>query len=66
MLEIEGAVSGGEIGDGMFQVKVGYACPYCSKQHRQVVRGAGTAVTGVELKSKCQRGFLKVVPYRAE
>lgn len=64
MLEVEGAVSGGQIGDGEFSVKVGYACPYCSKQHRQVIRGSGSMEIGVELKAKCQRGFLKVVPYR--
>jgi hypothetical protein len=65
MQEIEGAYSYGEIpSDNEFHVRAGFKCPYCGKRHIQLVTGKGTVADGVVLKVKCQRGFVKVVPYR--
>lgn len=67
MQEIEGSYSYGEVpSDNEFWAKVGFKCPYCGRRHVQQISGTGTAPDGVVLKVKCQRGFLKVVPYRHE
>lgn len=65
MLEVEGAYHYGEY-DDKFHVRVIFKCPYCNKRHTQFVNGTGKTPDGVELKAMCQRGSLKVVPYRAK
>ena len=48
--------------DDVFNVKVGYRCPFCSQRHLQHVTGSGTAPNGVLIRTDCgQQCFVK--PY---